>query len=534
MGFLSEYGTARETERTLDDQALARQRQVVADTGAAQARMEKLRQAEILRRMPTQEALPDTSQIQWGTTGGPASTASTVAAPAAAAKPVADAGNMGAYVPRAGTGRKAAIPPTKPEPERTHLWHAEGSDPNLNTPYGESVGKALAFVPNLIASGAKHLISAPGYGLQSPKAKATPEQLRMDALRSEEAARTGGAADQAAAQARRAAAPTPGTDFISRIRQAESGGNMAAIGPNVPGQGTAKSDMQVMDRTSGDPGYGVRPAQNNSVEERSRVGRDYAQAMLNRYGNEAEAAAAYNWGPGNYDRWKASGANLAQMPAETRNYVAKVTGQQAAGGAPAQQVPGAPTAAAPETPISRVIASGGFTPEQLSNMAGQQGRMAQFKMQQIQQLAQVTNDPKQLQQYQDSYADLLYSVREAHFANLYAQDKLSDTEYAQISEQERARAQAAAAERRKVALKAEGEIAVADAQGVNARMLEQQKAIAEAAKIFGGTEGLKIVSPDDGKTIFVTRGNQVLRYIPGVMTPVGMSESSMVPVKMGS
>jgi hypothetical protein len=360
----------------------------------------------------------------------------------------------------------------------------------------------------------------------------------MDALRSEEAARTGGAADQAAAQARRAATPTPtptpGTDFISRIRQAESGGNMAAIGPNVPGQGTAKSDMQVMDRTSGDPGYGVRPAQNNSVEERSRVGRDYAQAMLNRYGNEAEAAAAYNWGPGNYDRWKASGANLAQMPAETRNYVAKVTGQQAAGGAPAQQVPGAPTAAAPETPISRVIASGGFTPEQLSNMAGQQGRMAQFKMQQIQQLAQVTNDPKQLQQYQDSYADLLYSVREAHFANLYAQDKLSDTEYAQISEQERARAQAAAAERRKVALKAEGEIAVADAQGVNARMLEQQKAIAEAAKIFGGTEGLKIVSPDDGKTIFVTRGNQVLRYIPGVMTPVGMSESSMVPVKMGS
>tara|TARA_R110000868_G_scaffold48937_4_gene158271 strand:+ start:2098 stop:2748 length:651 start_codon:yes stop_codon:yes gene_type:complete len=207
-----------------------------------------------------------------------------------------------------------------------------------------------------------------------------------------------------------------------------------------------------------------------------------------------------------------------------------------AGGAPQAPgaQPGAPTAAAPETPISRVIASGGFTPEQLSNMAGQQGRMAQFKMQQIQQLAQVTNDPKQLQQYQDSYATLQDSVREAHFANLYAQGKLSDAQYAQISAQERARAHAAAAERQKVALKAEGEIAVEDAKGVNSRMLEQQKAIAEAAKIFGGTEGLKIVSPDDGKTIFVTRGNQVLRYIPGVMTPVGMSESSMVPVKMGS
>ena len=191
-------------------------------------------------------------------------------------------------------------------------------------------------------------------------------------------------------------------------------------------------------------------------------------------------------------------------------------------------------APAPETPISRAIASGRFTPEQLSNMAMQQSRMAQFKMQQIQQLAQVTSDPKQLAQYQDQYAQLDEFRREAHFANLYAQGEFTDREYAQVSAQERARVQAAAAERQKVALKAEGEIAVEDARGANARMLEQQKAIAEAAKIFGGTEGLKIVSPDDGKTIFVTRGNQVLRYVPGVMTPVGMSESSMVPVKMGS
>jgi hypothetical protein len=91
---------------------------------------------------------------------------------------------------------------------------------------------------------------------------------------------------------------TSGASFVDRIRHVESRGNINAVGPNVPGQGTAKSDMQVMDATNLAPGFGVRPAQNTSLEERARVGRDYATAMLQRYGNEAEAAAAYNWGPG--------------------------------------------------------------------------------------------------------------------------------------------------------------------------------------------------------------------------------------------
>lgn len=113
-------------------------------------------------------------------------------------------------------------------------------------------------------------------------------------------------------------------DLVSRIRQVESAGKMAAVGPYIPGQGTAKSDMQVMDATNLDPGFGVRPAANNSLEERSRVGRDYVAAMFKRYGNEADAAAAYNWGPGNFDDWVKAGRDPTKMPKETREYIDKV------------------------------------------------------------------------------------------------------------------------------------------------------------------------------------------------------------------
>jgi hypothetical protein len=43
--------------------------------------------------------------------------------------------------------------------------------------------------------------------------------------------------------------------------------------------------------------------------------------MFDKYGNWDDALAAYNWGPGNVDKWIARGRNEDQMPAETRNYI---------------------------------------------------------------------------------------------------------------------------------------------------------------------------------------------------------------------
>lgn len=112
--------------------------------------------------------------------------------------------------------------------------------------------------------------------------------------------------------------------------QSESSGNPNAVGPNVPGQGTAKGSMQVMDATQTDPGFGVRPAANNSPAELTRVGNDYLGAMVQRYGDPAKAWAAYNAGPGALDAAMSAaqaagtpGAWLQNMPPETQAYVQK-------------------------------------------------------------------------------------------------------------------------------------------------------------------------------------------------------------------
>ena len=121
-------------------------------------------------------------------------------------------------------------------------------------------------------------------------------------------------------------------EFIDRIMDAESGGRRydkngkLLEGPKTRTQGKAKGEMQVVDKTNLDPGFGVAPAKNKSPDERARVGKDYAQAMLDRYDKDRQVAAmAYNWGPGNVDKWVAGGKKSA-IPEETANYVVRVTG----------------------------------------------------------------------------------------------------------------------------------------------------------------------------------------------------------------
>lgn len=59
---------------------------------------------------------------------------------------------------------------------------------------------------------------------------------------------------------------------------------------------------QTMPKTGVDPGYGVKPLQNNSREEYLRFGRDYRNALIKHYnGNVVLGLTAYNWGPKNVD-----------------------------------------------------------------------------------------------------------------------------------------------------------------------------------------------------------------------------------------
>lgn len=134
-------------------------------------------------------------------------------------------------------------------------------------------------------------------------------------------------------------------DLYKLVSAAESGNrDYNADGSVVTSPVGAKGRMQVMDATNADPGYGVRPAADNSLEERARVGRDYLAALIGNYGGDVvKGLAAYNAGPGNFD--KALSAAQAKgdsnwmaylpKPQETAPYVnGIVTKLRAAAGSP--------------------------------------------------------------------------------------------------------------------------------------------------------------------------------------------------------
>ena len=117
-------------------------------------------------------------------------------------------------------------------------------------------------------------------------------------------------------------------EIAAAVKQAESGGKRykddgKTLTTSAKG---ALGEMQVMPKTIRDPGYGVVPARDKSPDEIARVGRDYLQAMLGKYGDMDKALAAYNWGPGSTDKWIAAGAKLEKLPEETRTYIQRVKG----------------------------------------------------------------------------------------------------------------------------------------------------------------------------------------------------------------
>lgn len=160
------------------------------------------------------------------------------------------------------------------------------------------------------------------------------------------------AAQGAVTQAERAMLPAMQPSDMSRLENIvlgmESGGRRyGKDGRLLESEKGAKGEMQVMDSTNKDPGYGVVPARDDSPDERARVGRDYLRAMVKRYGDTAQALAAYNAGPGKVDaalKAADTAAKLAKfdpaaarswadfMPEETLAYVKKGIGLYGSGG----------------------------------------------------------------------------------------------------------------------------------------------------------------------------------------------------------
>lgn len=109
------------------------------------------------------------------------------------------------------------------------------------------------------------------------------------------------------------------SNLYDDVEYFESGGKQSAVSPKG-----ARGVMQLMPGTMKDPGFGVTPIRDDSEAENRRAGQEYLDAMFRRYGDQPTALAAYNWGPGNVDKWLQKGGDPKKLPAETKKYISNV------------------------------------------------------------------------------------------------------------------------------------------------------------------------------------------------------------------
>lgn len=101
--------------------------------------------------------------------------------------------------------------------------------------------------------------------------------------------------------------------ILGRVWNAES-----SEGKNMLSPAGAKGHFGFMDSAAKDYGLSDPNDFNSSATAAAR----YYKNMMNKYGGDARtAAAAYNWGPGNVDRY-----GIGRAPAETQGYMDKVGG----------------------------------------------------------------------------------------------------------------------------------------------------------------------------------------------------------------
>lgn len=112
---------------------------------------------------------------------------------------------------------------------------------------------------------------------------------------------------------------TPGT--LDRIWKAESGRGENLTGP-MTRYGQAKGHFQFLDSTGAEMGLDADGGRGDrdDLEKSAKAAAAYYSRLKTKYdGDDRKAAAAYNWGQGNLDRY-----GLGAAPRETRDYMDKV------------------------------------------------------------------------------------------------------------------------------------------------------------------------------------------------------------------
>lgn len=130
----------------------------------------------------------------------------------------------------------------------------------------------------------------------------------------------------------------PADDLTSQIKavmpklvQAESRGRHRDKNGNLTTSPVgAKGITQVMADSGRDPGYGVKPLQNDTEEEYLRFGEDLLTAYTKEFGGDIrKGLAAYNAGPGRVKTLLTKHGEQgweAKLPKETRDYLKKIMG----------------------------------------------------------------------------------------------------------------------------------------------------------------------------------------------------------------
>jgi len=102
--------------------------------------------------------------------------------------------------------------------------------------------------------------------------------------------------------------------LATHVLNKETGGLKDRAGAVSPAG--ALGVMQLMPKTAKELGVKDPMDANQNIEG----GIKYLAKLENKYRDPKLAAIAYNWGPGNTDKWLASGADPSKLPRETQNY----------------------------------------------------------------------------------------------------------------------------------------------------------------------------------------------------------------------
>jgi soluble lytic murein transglycosylase-like protein len=104
-------------------------------------------------------------------------------------------------------------------------------------------------------------------------------------------------------------------NLVKHVMHKETGGLKDRA--NAVSPAGAIGVMQLMPATA--RGLGVRDPYD--PEQNIEGGVKYLAQLQRKYQDPKLAAIAYNWGPGNTDKWLASGADISRLPRETRGYI---------------------------------------------------------------------------------------------------------------------------------------------------------------------------------------------------------------------